>query len=85
MKRKSKKEKAKPKAEGTRKEEDSEDEQNFSNWLRSDQGVESMKLFVLANTVFIFLMMIWPKMKEAFDAGYYLYYDFFPRRDDPKF
>ncbi|PSN36703.1 hypothetical protein C0J52_27203 [Blattella germanica] len=46
----------------------SDDEnQGFSNWLRSSDGVEYMKLFVLANTFVVFMTMTWPHMQEAIE------------------
>lgn len=57
---------------------DSDDEQGFSKWLRTTDGLELMKLFVLGNTFVVFLFMAWPQLKEAFYNAYYVYKDFFP-------
>ena len=46
----------------------SDDEnQGFGNWLRSSEGLEYMRLFVIANTIIVFLTMGWPQMQQAFD------------------
>ncbi|XP_053979876.1 uncharacterized protein LOC128877000 [Hylaeus volcanicus] len=39
--------------------------QGFSEWLRSSDGIEMMRLFVIANSVLVFVTMGWPKMQEA--------------------
>lgn len=45
----------------------SDDEnQGFGNWLRSSTGVEMMWLFVIANSMLIFVTMAWPNMRESF-------------------
>lgn len=45
----------------------SDDEnQGFGNWLRSSSGVEMMRLFVIANSILVFVTMAWPNMKESF-------------------
>lgn len=55
---------------------DSEDEQGFSKWLRSEEGVENLKLFVLGNSIIVFLALSWPQIKEVLDAVYYLYLEY---------
>ncbi|XP_014468519.1 PREDICTED: uncharacterized protein LOC106741247 [Dinoponera quadriceps] len=45
----------------------SDDEnQGFASWLRSSTGVEMMRLFVIANSILVFVTMAWPNMKESF-------------------
>lgn len=44
----------------------SDDEnQGFGSWLRSNTGVEMMRLFVIANSILIFVTMAWPNMRES--------------------
>ncbi|XP_078032647.1 exit protein of rhodopsin and TRP A [Augochlora pura] len=38
--------------------------QGFSDWLRSSDGLEMMRLFVIANSVLVFVTMGWPKVQE---------------------
>lgn len=38
----------------------------FSDWLQSGSGVEMMRLFVIANSLLVFMTMAWPNMQEAF-------------------
>lgn len=40
--------------------------QGFSDWLRSSDGIEMMRLFVIANSILVFVTMGWPKLQEAF-------------------
>lgn len=51
---------------------DSEDEGGFSKWLRSNEGVELLKFFVLGNALIAFLVMTWPNIHQAFDSAYYI-------------
>lgn len=45
----------------------SDDEnQGFGSWLTSSTGVEMMRLFVIANSILIFVTMAWPNMQESF-------------------
>lgn len=55
---------------------DSEEEQGFSKWLRSEEGIENLKLFVLGNTIIVFLVLSWPQITETLDAAYYLYLEY---------
>lgn len=41
------------------------DNQGFSDWLRSSDGLEMMRLFVIANSILIFVTMGVPKMQEV--------------------
>lgn len=57
----------------------SDDEnQGFGNWLRSTTGVEMMRLFVIANSILVFVTMGWPNMKESF----YIIKDYFVGEED---
>lgn len=42
--------------------------QGFSDWLRSSDGIEMMRLFVIANSVLVFVTMGWPKIQEIVAA-----------------
>ncbi|KAL0126666.1 hypothetical protein PUN28_005206 [Cardiocondyla obscurior] len=45
----------------------SEDEnQGFGNWLRSSTGIEMMRLFVITNSILLFVTMGWPNIRESF-------------------
>ncbi|XP_018054009.1 PREDICTED: uncharacterized protein LOC108690962 [Atta colombica] len=45
----------------------SDDEnQGFGNWIRSSTGIEMMRLFVIANSILVFVTIAWPNMKESF-------------------
>ncbi|KOX75053.1 hypothetical protein WN51_12738 [Melipona quadrifasciata] len=48
--------------------------QGFSEWLRSSDGLEMMRLFVIANSILVFVTIGFPKIQEAFGAlkDYYL-------------
>lgn len=46
---------------------DEEYNSGFGNYLRSAEGIEMMKLFVVANSVLVILTMAWPSMKEAIE------------------
>lgn len=55
---------------------DSDEEQGFSQWIRSEEGLENLKLFVLGNTLIVFLTIFWPHIKEMLDTGYYMYIEY---------
>lgn len=55
---------------------DSEEEIGFSKWLHSTEGIENLKLFVLGNSLMIFLLISWPHIKEALDIVYYMYLEY---------
>ncbi|CAH1373292.1 hypothetical protein MTP99_014709 [Tenebrio molitor] len=55
---------------------DSEEEEGFSKWLRSNEGIENLKLFVLANSILIFLLISWPQVKESLETAYYMYREY---------
>ncbi|OAD55299.1 hypothetical protein WN48_05174 [Eufriesea mexicana] len=42
-----------------------EENQGFSEWLRSNDGLEMMRLFVIANSILIFFTMGLPKFQEV--------------------
>jgi len=44
---------------------DEEENQGFSGWLRTGDGVEYMKVFVMCNTLMVVLTMAWPQLKTA--------------------
>ncbi|XP_046744799.1 uncharacterized protein LOC124410457 [Diprion similis] len=45
--------------------EDEAQNEGFAEWLRSSSGVELMRLFVIANSLVVFVTMAWPNMQEA--------------------
>lgn len=57
-------------------EENQQQDRTFSDWLRSEEGIENLKLFVLGNTILVFTVISWPHIKETLDAVYYLYLDY---------
>ncbi|XP_017887818.1 putative uncharacterized protein DDB_G0275317 [Ceratina calcarata] len=44
---------------------DDVENQGFGDWLRSSDGLEMMRLFVIANSILIFVTMGVPKIQEA--------------------
>uniref|UniRef100_A0A182SXN3 Uncharacterized protein n=1 Tax=Anopheles maculatus TaxID=74869 RepID=A0A182SXN3_9DIPT len=38
----------------------------FGKYLRSEEGIEMMKLFVIANTIVVFVTMAWPQMQQSY-------------------
>lgn len=57
----------------------SDDEnQGFGNWLRSSTGIEMMRLFVIANSILVFVTMAWPNMRESF----YIIKEYFVGEED---
>lgn len=52
---------------------DSDEDSSFTNWLRSESGVEYMKMFILFNTIIVVLAMAWPHIKEALNVLFYMY------------
>lgn len=55
-----------------------EENQGFGNWLRSSTGIEMMRLFVIANSILVFVTMGWPNMRESF----YIIKDYFAGEED---
>ncbi|XP_065340120.1 uncharacterized protein Xport-A [Cloeon dipterum] len=45
---------------------DDEEYQGFGGWLRTGEGVEYMKIFVVCNTFMVVLTMAWPHLKNVF-------------------
>ncbi|XP_052900089.1 uncharacterized protein LOC128306582 [Anopheles moucheti] len=47
---------------------DADDDTNagFGKYLRSQEGIEMMKLFVIANTIVVFVTMAWPQMQQSY-------------------
>ncbi|KAG6461632.1 hypothetical protein O3G_MSEX012755 [Manduca sexta] len=43
-----------------------DDEQGFGGWLRSPDGLETMKLFVIANSIVMLTTLVYPHMQAAF-------------------
>lgn len=41
------------------------EERSFSEWLRQEDGLGSMKLFVVVNSIVVFGLMAWPNMKQT--------------------
>ncbi|KAK2575684.1 hypothetical protein KPH14_012075 [Odynerus spinipes] len=58
--------KDKDKKDVARLDDDEAANQGFGEWLRSNDGVEMMRLFVIANSLLIFVTMAWPNMKETY-------------------
>lgn len=58
--------------------EDADQNEGFGEWLRSSNGVELMRLFVIANSLVVFVTMAWPNMQEAL----YIIKDFIMGEDD---
>lgn len=42
-----------------------DEEKGFGAWLRSGDGVEWMRLFVIGNSIAVFLTMTWPHMQST--------------------
>jgi hypothetical protein len=49
---------------------DDESNQGFSKWLSTGEGVEYMKMFVILNSLMVFITMTWPQIEQAFDIIY---------------
>ena len=84
----SKSQKVEPKEEEDKNEnkpvplDDDADNQGFSTWLRSNEGTDMMRLFVIANSLFIFVTMGWPSMQSAFQI---IKEFFFGEEDDDEY
>lgn len=46
---------------------DDELNEGFGTWIRSDDGVEMMKLFVIANSILFIVTMAWPSLHETYN------------------
>lgn len=55
---------------------DSDEEAGFSKWIRSEEGLETLKLFVLGNSLIVFIAISWPQIRETLDAVYYMYLEY---------
>lgn len=42
----------------------------FGGYLRSEDGMNSMKMFVIVNSIVMILTMGWPAMKQAYEIIY---------------
>jgi len=38
----------------------------FGGWLKTGEGIEWMKLFVIGNSLIVFLTMTWPQLQKSF-------------------
>lgn len=47
------------------KDEESSNNQGFGDWLRSSDGAEMMRLFVIANSLLVFITIAWPNMQQV--------------------
>lgn len=43
-----------------------DEETGFGSWLKSGTGIEWMRLFVIGNSLIVFLTMTWPQMQKVF-------------------
>lgn len=46
------------------------EEGTFSGWLKSGEGVELMKLFVICNSMIVFFTLTWPQLQQTFEIIY---------------
>lgn len=46
---------------------DEDQNSGFAEYLRSSQGSEMLKLFVVANSIVMFLTVAWPQMKKSYE------------------
>ncbi|CAK1540695.1 unnamed protein product [Leptosia nina] len=44
-----------------------DENQGFGGWLRSADGLENMKLFVIANSIVILTTLVYPQLQAIFD------------------
>lgn len=44
-----------------------DDDAGFGGWLRSADGATYMRLFVLSNSLMVFLTFGWPQIKKSFE------------------
>jgi hypothetical protein len=42
-----------------------DEEIGFGAWLKSGEGIEWMRVFVIGNSIAVFLTMCWPHMKKS--------------------
>jgi hypothetical protein len=48
-----------------------DENQGFGKWLLSSEGVACMTLFVITNTIVMFMTMSWPHFAEVMDFIHY--------------
>ncbi|XP_049540074.1 uncharacterized protein LOC125954104 [Anopheles darlingi] len=53
---------------------DDETNAGFGKYLRSQEGIEMMKLFVIANTIVVFMTMAWPQMQQSYQIIRSMFY-----------
>lgn len=46
---------------------DEDQNSGFADYLRSSQGSEMLRLFVVANSIVMFLTVAWPQMKKSYE------------------
>lgn len=57
-------------------EDDGEDENSgFGKWLRTGEGVEFMKYFVVLNSIGVFIAMGWPSISKSYQIIKSLFVD----------
>ncbi|KAI5642779.1 hypothetical protein NE865_05305 [Phthorimaea operculella] len=42
-----------------------DENQGFGGWLRSDDGMETMKLFIIANSIVLMTTLVYPHLRTA--------------------
>ncbi|XP_013136819.1 PREDICTED: uncharacterized protein LOC106101973 [Papilio polytes] len=47
-----------------------EEDQGFGGWLRSPDGLENMKLFVIANSIVLLMTLMYPQVQLIVDFIY---------------
>ncbi|RVE40591.1 hypothetical protein evm_014759 [Chilo suppressalis] len=51
-----------------------DEEQGFGGWLKSTDGIETMKLFVIANTIVMLTTIVYPHIQTAYQIIYDMIY-----------
>lgn len=54
-----------------------ENHRTFAEWLRSTEGLGYIKLFIIGNTIVLFLTLSWPHIEEILNNFYYSYKSMF--------
>jgi hypothetical protein len=44
-----------------------DENQGFGNWLWSSEGVTCMRLFVITNSIVMFITMTWPRVADVME------------------
>ncbi|KAL0831526.1 hypothetical protein ABMA28_002320 [Loxostege sticticalis] len=52
-----------------------DEEQGFGGWLRSTDGIETMKLFIIANTIVMLTTIVYPHVQTAIEIISEMIYD----------